>query len=128
MPAQINYHELQWLDAYRQAIRKQHPDAVVKMLLFSREGVDWNQHDYTDLNLLLVVSDDAAKLQNPPANAGLPPLRPAPYLPLNYDADRKRMATAARNAAQRSGTGRTPRRSSCHPLTPRGTLTASSQP
>ena len=65
MPAQINYHELQWLDAYRQAIREQYPDAVVKMLLFSREGVDWNQHDYTDLNLLLVVGDDAEKLQRP---------------------------------------------------------------
>lgn len=65
MPGQINYDELQWLDAYRQAIREQYPDAVVKMLLFSREGVDWNQHDYTDLNLLLVVGDDAEKLQRP---------------------------------------------------------------
>ena len=65
MPAQINYAELQWLDAYRQAIREQYPDAVVKMLLFSREGVDWNQHDYTDLNLLVVVGDNAAKLQRP---------------------------------------------------------------
>ena len=65
MPAQINYAELQWLDAYRQAIREQYPDTVVKMLLFSREGVDWNQHDYTDLNLLLVVGDDARKLQRP---------------------------------------------------------------
>ena len=65
MPAQINYHELQWLDAYRQAIREKYPDAVVKMLLFSREGMLWNQHDYTDLNLLLVVGDDAGELQKP---------------------------------------------------------------
>lgn len=65
MPSQINYHELQWLDAYRQAIREQYPDAVVKMLLFSREGMLWNQHDYTDLNLLLVVGDDACELQKP---------------------------------------------------------------
>ena len=65
MPAQINCHELQWLDAYRQAIREQHPDAVVKMLLFSREGMFWNRHDYTDLNILLVVGDDAEQLQRP---------------------------------------------------------------
>ena len=57
MPTQINYHELQWLDAYRQAIRQQYPDAVVKMLLFSREGVIAEQHEFSDLNIMLVVPD-----------------------------------------------------------------------
>ena len=57
MPAQINYAELQWLDAYRQAIREQYPDAVVKMLLFSREGVIGEQHEFSDLNIMLVVPD-----------------------------------------------------------------------
>ena len=58
MPAQINYAELQWLDAYRQAIRERCPDAVVKMLLFSREGVIAEQHEFSDLNIMLVVPDD----------------------------------------------------------------------
>ena len=57
MPAQINYAELQWLEAYRQAIREQYPDAVVKMLLFSREGVIAEQHEFSDLNIMLVVPD-----------------------------------------------------------------------
>ena len=58
MPAQINYDELQWLDAYRQVLRKQHPDAIVKMLLFSREGIIAEQHEFSDLNIMLVVPDE----------------------------------------------------------------------
>ncbi len=79
MTAQINYHELAWLDAYRQAIREQHPDTVVKMMLFSHEGVIAEQHEFTDLNVLLVVKDEVElqqqeelcllgyRLSNPPA-------------------------------------------------------------
>lgn len=57
MPAQINYDELQWLDAYRQSLREQCPDAVLKMLLFSREGIIAEQHEFSDLNIMLVVPD-----------------------------------------------------------------------
>ena len=57
MTAQINYDELAWLDAYRKAIREQHPDTVVKMMIFSHEGVIAEQHEFTDLNILLVVKD-----------------------------------------------------------------------
>ncbi len=57
MTAQINYDELAWLDAYRKAIREQHSDTVVKMMIFSHEGVIWDQHEFTDLNILLVVKD-----------------------------------------------------------------------
>ena len=58
MTAQITYDELAWLDAYRNAIREQCPDQVVKMMIFSHEGVIAEQHEFTDLNILLVVKDD----------------------------------------------------------------------
>ncbi len=57
MTAQITYDELAWLDAYRNAIREQCPDQVVKMMIFSHEGVIAEQHEFTDLNILLVVKD-----------------------------------------------------------------------
>ena len=54
--------EQTWLDDYRKALREQHPDAVRRMVVYGSKARGDARED-SDLDILLLVADEAADLQ-----------------------------------------------------------------
>ena len=54
--------EQAWLDAYRQALQEQHPGVVARMLIYGSKARG-DDHPDSDLDVLLVVCNDAAHLK-----------------------------------------------------------------
>ena len=63
MALQINAAELEWLEAYRQAIAEQYPGKVLRMLVYGAEARAY-LFDDNELNVLLVTPDEAEHLEN----------------------------------------------------------------
>lgn len=58
----LNKEEQVWLDAYKDALNKQHPEAVKEMVIYGSKARGQAQAD-SDLDVLLVVRNDAAALK-----------------------------------------------------------------
>ena len=59
---QLTVEEQAWLDAYRKALNKQHPAAVEEVLIYGSKARG-QAHAESDLDVLLIVRDDAAELK-----------------------------------------------------------------
>jgi predicted nucleotidyltransferase len=56
---QLKAEEQAWLDAYREALSKQHSEVVREMLIYGSKARG-QAHADSDLDVLLIVKDDAA--------------------------------------------------------------------
>ena len=56
---QLTDSEQAWLDAYRDSLNKQHPEVVREMLIYGSKARG-QAHADSDLDVLLIVKDDAA--------------------------------------------------------------------
>ena len=59
---QLTAEEQTWLDAYREAINKKHPEAVQEMLIYGSKARGQARTD-SDLDVLLIVKNDANALK-----------------------------------------------------------------
>ncbi len=59
---ELTKDEQAWLDAYRDALNKQYPGAVQEMLIYGSKARGQG-HAESDLDMLLIVKDDAAALK-----------------------------------------------------------------
>jgi predicted nucleotidyltransferase len=59
---QLTVEEQAWLDAYRDALNKRHPGAVQEMFIYGSKARD-HAHAESDLDVLLIVKDDAGALK-----------------------------------------------------------------
>ncbi len=60
----LHPEEEAWLDAYREALRREHADVVLRLVLYGSKARG-DAHDESDVDLLLIVRDDAAELMRP---------------------------------------------------------------
>lgn len=60
----LNSDEQTWLDEYRSALKKRHPDVVLRMVIYGSKARG-DAHEDSDLDVLLVVRDDAGHLKRP---------------------------------------------------------------
>ena len=58
----LNKEEQVWLDAYKDALNKQHPEAVKEMVVYGSKARG-QAHADSDVDVLLIVKDDAAALK-----------------------------------------------------------------
>jgi predicted nucleotidyltransferase len=58
----LTKEEQAWLDAYKEALNKQHPQAVKAMVIYGSKARGQGQAN-SDLDLLLIVKSDAAALK-----------------------------------------------------------------
>ena len=58
----LTKEEQAWLEAYKEALNKQHPEAVKEMLIYGSKARG-QAHADSDLDVLLVVKNDAAALK-----------------------------------------------------------------
>ena len=58
----LNKEEQVWLDAYKDALNKRHPEAVKEMVVYGSKARG-QAHPDSDLDVLLIVKDDAAALK-----------------------------------------------------------------
>ena len=58
----LTKEEQAWLDAYKEALNKQHPDAVKEMVIYGSKARG-QAHADSDLDVLLIVKNDAAALK-----------------------------------------------------------------
>ena len=58
----LTKEEQAWLEAYREALTKQHPEAVKEMVIYGSKARG-QAHADSDLDVLLIVKDDAAALK-----------------------------------------------------------------
>jgi predicted nucleotidyltransferase len=56
--------EQTWLDAYRQALKEQYPDMVERMVIYGSKARG-DDHPDSDLDVLLIVKNDASHLKRP---------------------------------------------------------------
>ena len=59
---QLTADEQAWLDSYRAALDKKHPGAVHEMLIYGSKARG-QAHAESDVDVLLIVKDDAVELQ-----------------------------------------------------------------
>jgi|SRR5687768_4178738 len=59
---QLTAEEQAWLDVYREALKKKHPEAVKEMVIYGSKARG-QAHADSDLDVLLIVKDDAAALK-----------------------------------------------------------------
>ncbi len=60
----LHPEERAWLDEYREALKRKHADAVQRLALYGSKA-HGDAHDESDIDLLLIVRDDAADLMRP---------------------------------------------------------------
>jgi predicted nucleotidyltransferase len=53
-----------WLDAYRRALQEQHPGVVARMVIYGSKARG-DDHPDSDLDVLLIVQNEAAHLKRP---------------------------------------------------------------
>ncbi|MGH7795769.1 MAG: nucleotidyltransferase domain-containing protein [Candidatus Binatia bacterium] len=58
----LTKEEQAWLEAYREALNKQHPEAIKEMVIYGSKARG-QAHADSDLDLLLIVKNDAAGLK-----------------------------------------------------------------
>ncbi len=58
----LHPEEQAWLDEYREALKEEHPGAVLRILIYGSKARGDAQED-SDLDVLLVVKDEAAGLK-----------------------------------------------------------------
>jgi uncharacterized protein len=58
----LTQEENAWLDAYKEALNKQHPKAVKVMVIYGSKARG-QAHAESDLDVLLIVNNDAAGLK-----------------------------------------------------------------
>ncbi len=56
--------EQTWLDGYREALKREHADAVLRLVVYGSKARG-DAHDESDIDLLLIVRDEAAGLMRP---------------------------------------------------------------
>ena len=66
---QLTPDETTWLTQYRQALSERHPGAVVRMLVYGSKARG-ESHPDSDVDVLLVVRNDAGPLKRPLRNIG----------------------------------------------------------
>ena len=66
---QLTSDETMWLAQYRQALSERHPGAVVRMLVYGSKARG-ESHPDSDVDVLLVVRNDAGPLKRPLRNIG----------------------------------------------------------
>ena len=66
---QLTSDETTWLAQYRQALSEWHPGAVVRMLVYGSKARG-ESHPDSDVDVLLVVRNDAGPLKRPLRNIG----------------------------------------------------------
>jgi len=59
---QLTSEEQAWLDSYREALDKNHPGAIQEMLIYGSKARGQG-HAESDLDVLLIVNDDAGALK-----------------------------------------------------------------
>ena len=59
---QLTSEEQAWLEAYREALNKQHPEAIKEMVIYGSKARG-QAHADSDLDVLLIVKNDAAGLK-----------------------------------------------------------------
>ena len=60
----LHPEEQAWLDEYREALKREHADAVLHLVVYGSKARG-DAHDESDIDLLLIVRDDAADLMRP---------------------------------------------------------------
>ena len=58
----LTRHEKKWISAYRRALKKTHPRAVVRLSLYGSKARG-DDHAESDLDILLVIANKAAPLK-----------------------------------------------------------------
>ena len=100
--------EQAWLDAYREALNKQHPEAVQEILIYGSKARG-QAHADSDLDVLLIVKNDAAELKRDLRWIGYLLAAKTDVLPsiLAYTEDewesRRRSGSTFRKAVERDG-------------------------
>lgn len=103
---QLTAEEQAWLDAYRKALDKKHPGAVHEMLIYGSKARG-QAHAESDLDVLLVVKNESAKLKRELRRIGYLLAATTDVLPsiLAYTQDewesRKRSGSTFRQAVDR---------------------------
>ena len=69
-----------WLDAYREALQRDHADAVRRLVVYGSKARG-DAHDESDIDLLLIVRDDDAELMRPLRRLGHELAVPSMVLP-----------------------------------------------
>lgn len=65
----LHSEERIWLDEYRQALIEQRPGAVVRMLVYGSKARG-DAHEDSDIDVLLVLKDEAEPLKRPLRHIG----------------------------------------------------------
>ena len=68
-PLQLTPDETTWLGEYRQALSERHPGAVVRMLVYGSKARG-ESHPDSDVDVLLIVKNDADTLKRPLRDIG----------------------------------------------------------
>ncbi len=58
----LHPEERAWLDEYREALKREHADAVLRLVVYGSKARG-DAHDESDVDLLLIVHDDAAGMK-----------------------------------------------------------------
>jgi predicted nucleotidyltransferase len=105
---ELTVEEQAWLDAYRKALNKKHPGAVQEMLIYGSKARG-HAHAESDLDVLLIVKDDAGALKKDLRWIGYLLAAKTDVLPsiLAYTQEewesRKRSGSSFRKAVERDG-------------------------
>ena len=65
----LHFEERIWLDEYRQALIAERPGAVVRMLVYGSKARG-DAHEDSDIDVLLVLKDEAEPLKRPLRHIG----------------------------------------------------------
>ncbi len=60
----LHPEEQVWLDGYSQALKREHADAVLRLVIYGSKARG-DAHGESDIDLLLIVRDEAADLMRP---------------------------------------------------------------
>ena len=60
----LHPEEQTWLDEYRNAVNERHPGTILRMVIYGSKARG-DAHENSDLDVLLVVRNDAAELKRP---------------------------------------------------------------
>lgn len=60
----LHAEERAWLDGYRDALKREHADSVRRLVVYGSKARG-DAHDESDVDLLLIVRDEAADLMRP---------------------------------------------------------------
>jgi predicted nucleotidyltransferase len=104
----LTEEEQAWLDAYREALNKQHPEAVKEIVIYGSKARG-QAHADSDLDVLLIVKNNAAGLKRDLRWIGYLLAAQTDVLPsiLAYSEEewerRKRSGSTFRKAVERDG-------------------------